>query len=142
MAQTYTPDQFWKLYENLKPELREAIFSEDSAINILEICLKNGVAEDKISEVARYTGRVLLGVLPPIDFQKTLEQELGIGQETAKKIAQEINRMIFYPVKPALEELYNTGFASPNRPTAPTTAESAEQSVPQRGEDNYREPIE
>ena len=143
MGKKYTSEQFWKLYQNLPQELKDALFSEETGDNIYEACIKNG-QEDKLGDVVDYVGQVLVGILPPTDFQKALEQELGIAEEPAKKIAQEINRLIFYPVKTALEELYNIGFALPNGPTAPTapaTTEPTEQEMPQ-GDDSYREPLE
>jgi len=113
MAKKYTSEQFWKLYEKLPQELKSAIFNEETAESIWEICLRNGIEDERISEIARYTGRVLLGVLPLEEFRETLEKELKLGKDVAKKVAQEINRFIFYPVKPCLEELYGIEIAPP-----------------------------
>ena len=114
MAKQYSQEQLWKLFEKLPKELREAVFSEETANNIYDICTRNGIEDNRISEVARYTGRVLLGILPPEDFQKTIEEELELNKETAKIVAHEINCFIFAPIKENLVELYNTeeGIAS------------------------------
>ncbi|MBU0547113.1 MAG: hypothetical protein ABH876_00955 [Patescibacteria group bacterium] len=141
MLDKYTKEQFWKLYEKISQELKETIFSEETANNILDICLRNGVEDERVSEVARYTGRVLMGILEPTDFQETLEKELKMEKNTAKKISQGINRFIFYPVKPALEELYKTEImpiAKPNG-SAPLPIEKADTSSLK---DVYREAIE
>ena len=119
----YTKEQFWKLYEKLPEELKDAIFSEETANNISSVCERNKVEIEKVSEVARYTGRVLLGVLPPDEFQKTLEKKVGFKKEIAKKVAQEINRFILFPVKESLAALYKTEIAPPaGGPAVPPSA--------------------
>lgn len=141
MPKEYTKDQFWKLYEKLPEELKEAIFSEETANNIFDICTRNGIEDDRISEVARYTGRVLLGVLPPDEFQETLEKELKIEKEVAKKTTHEINRFIFYPVKTSLEELHNIVITPPAQPSKITPPSEEKPPIPSK-EDVYRETIE
>ena len=143
---TYTKEQFWKLYEKLPKELQEAIFSEETANNIYDICLKNKIKEEKVSEIARYTGRVLLGILPPDEFQKTLEKEVGLTKNEASGVAREINRFVFYPVKKSLAGLYKIG-ATPIKPSTNLTSvktsktSSAVEKEPEKT-DIYREPIE
>ena len=143
MAKEYTREELWKLYQKLPEELKEAIFSEETAENIWNICERNNV--EKISSVAKYVGNVLVGVLPPEDFQETLEKELKIKKEVAKKVAQEINRFIFFPVRPALEQLYKTGVTPlEKRPEKPSEQEKIEEEKPKKPPkpDIYREPIE
>ncbi|MDO8663340.1 MAG: hypothetical protein Q7K28_00655 [Candidatus Wildermuthbacteria bacterium] len=145
MAKKYTSEQFWKLYENLPRELKDALFSEETGNNTSEIC-KKYEAEKNLGEIVDCIGAVLVGVLPPEDFQKELEKEIKMEKETAKKVAQEINRFIFYPVKPALEQLYNMGVTKPDGQTEkPVTlgAEVREETpVQPAGKDTYREQIE
>lgn len=142
----YTSEELWKLYEKIPQELKEAIFSEKTSEIIWDICLRNEVEDERISEIALYTGRVLLGILPPDEFQKTLEKEINIQKEVAKNIALEINRFIFYPVKPELEQLYTTEItplAKPTEVTPPKEEKKPElKSEEISKEDVYREPIE
>ena len=141
MPEEYTREQLWKLYEKLPGELKEAIFSVETADNIYDICQRNNIEDDRISEIARYTGRVLLGILPLDEFQETLEKELKLKKDKAKKVVQEINRFIFYPVKNSLEEIYKAPITPP--PAGPKVAPLPEEKpkAPPR-EDVYREPIE
>jgi len=143
MPKKYTPEQFWKLYEKLPQELKDALFAEETGDNIHDICERNGVLEN-LDQVVDYVGRVLVGLLPPDDLQETLERELEIDKERAKKIGQEINRFIFYPVKAYLEELYKIEMVpiagTPAKPPVKKVEEKAEER-PKR-EDIYREPIE
>lgn len=143
MPREYTRDQLWKLYEKLPEELKEAIFSAETADNIWNVCDRNEVEE--VSKVAKYAGYVLMGVLPPDEFQKTLEEEVGLEKEIAKKVTQEINRFIFYPVKISLEEIYKVPITPPPAGvTLPpeTTAPPEEKPTAPPREDVYREPIE
>ena len=135
----YPKEQLQELYENLPEELREAISSEESGDNIYKACTRNNVSKnDKINEVAKYTAYVLLGLLSPDDFPKKLEKEVKIKKDSAKQIALEINRFIFFPVKDSLEGLYKTEVKSDLK--ARQKAVSSVQ--PSKGKDKYREPIE
>ena len=144
MPKKYTPEQFWKLYEKLPQELKDALFAEETGDNIHDICERNGVLEN-LDQVVDYVGRVLVGLLPPDDLQETLERELEIDKERAKKIGQEINRFIFYPVKASLEELYKIEMVpiagTPVKPPVKKVVEEKAEERPKR-EDIYREPIE
>lgn len=105
MAKKYTKEQFWKLYQKLPQELKDALFAEETSDNIYEICKRNGISE-KLEQIVEYVGNVLLGILPPDEFQETLEKELELEKGLAKKVNHEIYRFVFYPVKASLEELY------------------------------------
>jgi len=156
MPRNYTQEQLLELYQNLPEDLKEAVFSEKTAQNIQDICTRSGVTERKTPEkVAKYTGYVLLGVLPPNEFQETLEKEVKLEKEVAKKVSQEINRFIFYPMESSLEKLYKIEITPPPKPperspavsppevSPPETAPlSEEEKPPSKKPDVYREPLE
>jgi len=137
----YTSDQFWELYEKLPQELKDALFAEETSNNIFEICKRNKI-EDNLDQIVEYVGQVLVGVLPPEDFQENLEKELKLKKDIAKKVSQEINRFILYPVRPALEQLYKIELAPSAKPAkvAPPPSEEKPKAPPRK--DTYREPIE
>jgi replicative superfamily II helicase len=148
MKKKITQEQYWQLFQKLPDELKEEVLSEKTAKNIYDICQRNEI-DDIVSEIASITGQVLLGVLPPEEFQETLEKELKIKKDTAKKVAQEINRFVFYPVKPLLEELYKIETAPPAKPTKITPPPEEKPKAPPEEkpkappkEDIYREPVE
>jgi hypothetical protein len=147
MKKEYSKDQIWEFYDKLSSELKEAVFSMETANNIFDICIRNGIEDDRVSEVARYTGRVLLGILSAGELQETLEKEVKLKKEAAKKVTQEIDRLIFYPVKPALDELYKTGESSKTKPLIekaipPEATPPEEKPSTPSGSDTYRESIE
>ena len=145
MAKKYTSEEFWKLYEKLPQELKDALFAEETGNNIYDICKKNGV-EENLEAIVDLIGQVLVGVLVPEDFQETIEKELRLEKKAAKKITQEINRFIFYPVKPALEQLYKIEIAKPAGMEGPkpriAAEDEEEKPVAPSKEDIYREIIE
>ena len=104
MERQYTNEQFWKLYKDLPQELKDVLSTEKTGTHISEACDRNGVSE-KIADVVHLTGSVLVGLLSTEEFSKALEKEAGIKKNTAQKIGNELNRFIFYPVRPALERL-------------------------------------
>jgi len=139
MPKKYTREEFWKLYEKLPQELKDALFAEETGDNIYETCKRNGV-ENNLDQIVEYVGQVLVGVLPPDEFQATLEKEVKLNKDVAKKVAQEINRFIFYPVKSSLEELYKIEIAPPAKPKVVPPPEEKPPAPPAK--DIYREPIE
>lgn len=140
MPKKYTPEQFWELYKKLPQELKDALFAEETGNNIYEICKRNEI-EENLDEIVDLVGQVLLGVLPPEEFQETLEKELKLEKELAKKVSQEIHRFIFYPVKTSLEEIYRIEIAPPAKPTKIIPPPEEKPPAPP-SKDIYREPIE
>lgn len=130
----YSKEQLWKIYELLPDELKTAIFAEETAENISTACNIAGINREKISEVARLTGHVLMGLLPPEEFSETLEKEVGLDSEKAKRVSHQITRLIFNPLKESLARLYEEGFPEVKK-------EKLAEEKPKK-EDIYREPIE
>jgi len=105
MEQLYTKDQFWKLYETSPQELQDALWAEQTGENIYEICERNGV-KNLHSEILHLCTAVLVGLVLPQEFEIELVKRLKIKKLSAQKIAREINRFVFYPVKTQLEQLH------------------------------------
>ncbi|MEK7071729.1 MAG: hypothetical protein AAB959_00365 [Patescibacteria group bacterium] len=140
MLKKYTSEQFWKLYEKLPQELKDALFADETGNNIYEVCQRNET-EENLEDIVDLVGQVLAGVLAPDDFQETLIKELKLEKEVAKKTAQEINRFIFYPVRTDLEKLYQTKVTAPEKPAEVVIIPREESAGPKK-DDTYREPVE
>jgi len=100
----YTQEEMWKVYETLPEKLKQAVFSAENAEHTFSICERHGV--DECSQVASLIGLVLMGVMPPQDLQNALVQDLKLEEATAQRVAAEISRFVFYPVKAELEKLH------------------------------------
>lgn len=145
MAQEVTPQQYWKLFKDLPPQLKEALSSEETANSLEEICRRYNIFNISY-EFVEYVGQVLLGLLPPDELQETLKKELRLKKDKAKKLARETYRMVFYPVKSSLEELYEMEIAplATEKIEAPASSPKTPSSTPEvtPSEDPYREPVE
>ena len=141
MPEELTQEEYWQIFKKLPEELQKHILAEETAKDIYDICLRNEV-DDMAPEVADIVSRVLMGLLPPDELPETLEKELKIDKGMAKKISQEINRFIFYPVKANLEELYKIEIAPPAGMPKVGPPLPEEKPVEPKREDVYREPIE
>ena len=128
-----------KLYRELPEDIQEAAFSVEVDNNINDICKKYGVY-DRVDKITEHIGKVFFGLLAPDDFQEVLEKEVGIEAGTAKRVATEIYRFVFYPVKESLEKLYRMEIAPfAKMPVTPPPSEKPVE--PPTKEDVYREPI-
>lgn len=142
----YSKEQFWGLYEKLPQELKDAVFAQETTNAISGACERNQIQE-YVGDIADLVGAVLIGLLLPQDFQKEIEK-LGIPKKTSEKVAMEINRFVFYPVKPALEQLHkleievSAKVVTPQPSAVPNEAPAEEQKQELRKDDQYREPLE
>lgn len=102
-------EKIWEIFELLPQDLKEAILSEDTAEAIWNICKICNIDEEKIPQVSKLVGNVLMGLLPPNRLQKRLQEIEGIDPETAKKLDVYISHYVFDPVKEELEEIYQEG---------------------------------
>jgi hypothetical protein len=137
----YDPKEIKALYEKLRPDLKEALWSERTAEIIGRIAKDYNLEDEGGEKLAEFVGYVLLGLLPPQKLDFEIEDELGVDFETAKKIAFEISRLILFPVKESLEELYEIEFEKPIKPEESYFIEE-EKKTEERKRDIYREPIE
>jgi hypothetical protein len=154
MTREYPPEEIRKLLAKLPEDVKEVLFAEETSDAIYGSCKRNGVLEEKAMEVSKYVGYVLVGLLPPNEFQETLEKELGIETEKAKMITREITRYVFFPVKASLEELYKIEITPAGARTVPPPSPAPPKPVEKPTEipekkppekpvtDIYREPIE
>jgi len=101
-----------EMYQQLPEDVKKAIFNVDSAEIIKKIGEKYSLNIDKIGELGNETGMVMLGITHPRDFIFNLSQRLNVDQETAKKIADEINNQIFAKVRESLKKIHGVSEAS------------------------------
>ncbi len=129
----YPKEKLWELYEMLPKDLKSAVFSVKNADNIEEICQRYKLKEEQRVQIGKNVIYTLLGILPPDDFQEKIEKDAKLDKKTAKQVALWINRLIFLPVRPALEGIYKIAI-SQEKP-------SEKKSTPEKT-DIYREKIE
>ena len=94
-------------YRELPPDVREAIFSVDSADIIQSIAKKNNLTVDKMSELADEIGLLMLGNTEPKDFISNISRRLGVDKKTARDITAEVNDRIFTKIRESLKKIHN-----------------------------------
>src|SRR3989344_9663936 len=102
--------------DKLPPELKDAIFSNANAEKMADIGNKYDLLIDKVGEMTNETGLLMLGVTHPNEFVGNLAERLLVDRQTASKIADDINREIFAPVREHLRAM----FGMPLTPTNET----------------------
>jgi len=142
----YSKEQLNNLFDQLPEELQETIFSLDTSENILNVCRTYGLLSEEVGQISECVGQVLMGLLPPSDFQRAIQDRVGIPEVLARAVTREIHRFVFYPVRPALEELYKIEIAKPAGMEGPkpriAAEDEEEKPITPAKEDVYREPIE
>ena len=104
-----TPEQLRKKYLELPADLREAIFSVDSAAVIQEIGKKHNLTVYQMGQLANDVGLVMLGLLHPRKFILSLQQDLEVDLAVAREIAKEVNEKIFAKIRESLKKVYKIG---------------------------------
>ena len=147
MLKQYTQEQLDKIYENLPKELQESLFSPETAQDIGEVGETYGVIDERLNKIAEYVGYVLMGLILPQEFVGTLEKRVNLPHTLAEAIARDLNGLIFYPVKPALEQLHGIEITPSGKPIEDPEAKeekslTEEKPTTPTGKDTYRESIE
>jgi len=144
-------DFFWKTYEKLPDNIKEALFAEENFNIVSEICEANGLSEDETkSQLMKYVGKTLMGLLPIKEFPIILELELDLDTETARNISWDIDRRIFSHLRISLNKLYEANVAENKELSDNTKKEGSEvkQEIkkeeiknPVNPKDQYKEPL-
>lgn len=126
----YSREQILELYKTLPEDLKHALDSEKSINTLEDLSTKHELPNEQTEIFIDAVNEVVLGILPPNEFQQKLEKS-GISKQAAKNINTVVTRFIFYPVKDSLNALYNISLKQQGE-TKP---------VPKKN-DSYREEIE
>lgn len=151
--QENSKDFFWKTYETLPDNIKEALFNEENFNVVSEICEKNGITDEEIkSQILKYVGKTLMGLLPIKEFPIILELELNLDSETARNMSWDIDSRIFSHLRISLNKLYESNVAEKKEVVDNTKKEETkdkaepkpEESKPEKPAnpgDGYREPL-
>lgn len=102
----YTKEQLNEIFDKLPEDLKDAIFSIDSATAMEEIGAKYHLHIDQIGNLGSETGYVLLGVELPESLIGKISQKLGLSMETSAQIASELNTKVFSKVRDSLRRIH------------------------------------
>ena len=106
LSQKYTKEQAWEKFDALPEKVKDVILAPKNLEAIYGIAKENSVL-DKVEVILKYVDLILAGIVPITLLRETLEEELRIDQERARKIAMEIRDKIFMQAKDELRKVHN-----------------------------------
>jgi hypothetical protein len=99
-------DILQKQHELLPEDVKEAISSTEVTEKLSEIAKKNNLLIDESGILEEETSYVMLGLTHPNDFAKKIRERLGVDQETANNLVNEVNSGVFLPIRESLMKLH------------------------------------
>ncbi|OGF51797.1 hypothetical protein A3I27_04450 [Candidatus Giovannonibacteria bacterium RIFCSPLOWO2_02_FULL_43_11b] len=127
---TYRNEDLLKTYQKLPFDLQEIILSKNKVAFLQSLCEKYNLSGIKARDLKDAATFVLLGWTHPKDFIPDLSEKLGVDRETAKKIAEDVNREIFQKVRVSLRKLYGITDEAPPSLEATEGAVKITENVP------------
>lgn len=99
------------------PERLQSILLSDHMQTVIdEVVSKQGLPDELAAKLDNCTTFVILGLTHPKDFIRSLSETLGLDQQKASIIANEINNRVFRPVREDLKVLYGIGDGTSQTP--------------------------
>ncbi|OGZ46206.1 MAG: hypothetical protein A3C84_01670 [Candidatus Ryanbacteria bacterium RIFCSPHIGHO2_02_FULL_48_12] len=111
-------EELLERYEKLPQILKDAIFAEATADKVFNIGKKHGLTIDKLGNLATEIGYVVLGVSKTDELEGKIAS-IGLGKDTAKKITEDVNKEIFYPIRDHLRGVSSPTTEAPAPSLAP-----------------------
>jgi hypothetical protein len=134
MAENYTKEQLWELYEQLPEPLKKAVFSEEIGSLLKKIIQDNGIKDKEIETgILKKLGYVFLGILSPEELKIFLKNDA---------IFARINNEILLTLKADLDLLYGIKLEKISSSTSLVTESIAKEEIRPKKSDKYLEPIE
>jgi len=92
-------------YRSIPDNVREAISSTEVNEKLQEIVNKYKLQLDEGEELTKEIGYVMLGLKSPDSFVKNIQRATELNRETAEKVAEDVNNIIFKDIKDSLREI-------------------------------------
>ncbi len=93
--------------DELPPQWKLFVTSENWRVVTLRLCTQFGLSEEQSAHLENEIFFVILGMEPPKDFSENIKSELGLDENTARRIADSVNGSVFSRVMSDLKEYWN-----------------------------------
>lgn len=93
-------------YKNLPEDVQDAINSINVEEVLEEIRKKFSLHLDQAGELADETYSLMHGITAPEQFVGNIAKRCRISKDTAKELAEEVNKRIFYPIRGSLMKIH------------------------------------
>lgn len=101
---TFTPEEVERRFQALPQDVQQAIYSANTNSALLAIGQKHQLHIDQLSTLEAQILFFVVGLIEPADFAKKLENRLGVNEETAKKISQDVDSEITGKIRASLKK--------------------------------------
>ncbi len=126
-----TQDIIREQLKKIPRDIRDAIIAVDLPDKFKTISTKNALRIDQATALETETMLVMLGLEHSDDYPKNLMKEVNILQEKAEKIAEEVGRMIFLPIRTSLQNFHEAEKTSePEKPAQQPEAQTLKVPAP------------
>lgn len=105
-------------YKKLPDALKDAIFSVDVANKIFEIGKKFALTIEETGFLGEEAGYVMLGLVHPNDFAKSIQARIEVDEEEIQQVAKEVNSQVFYPIRELFKRVHQFEIAAAEEKTA------------------------
>lgn len=109
----FSNEQLKAAYNKVPENIRAVISSDDTDEKIFEISQKYNLHIDVTGGLGKITLMVMIGLLKPQEFIPELTKRLKLDQETANKVAREVNEQIFKPIRDSLKKIHGLDGSKP-----------------------------
>jgi hypothetical protein len=92
-------------FNALPKDIQEVIFADDYKRILGEIVKKYSLTNDQLDKLENETTLILMGVIVRSYYPFNLESELGLDEDTAQAIANDITDTVFAEVKASLDKM-------------------------------------
>ncbi|MBI2096257.1 MAG: hypothetical protein HYT43_01325 [Candidatus Taylorbacteria bacterium] len=99
-----------KKFEELPEDIQRAFVSPEVSRQMIDIGSKFGLDDDRVGELGVEIRKVMAGATHPSNFIKELSMALKISEDKAKEMGQEINALIFRPVKDSIKKVHSIAY--------------------------------
>lgn len=87
----------------LPPVVRKAIASSELEANLRELANSHKLHVDQWEDLEHEVMLTLVGIKLPEELQQNIVSEVGVTNDVAEGLAQDINRIVFEPIREELE---------------------------------------
>ncbi len=107
----FTQQQLDAQYQKLPRELQDAFLDVNAFNKIFDIGKKHKLTIEEIGFAAEEIAYIILGLLSPGDFIKSLAERLNLEEDEINPLGQDINQQIFLPLREALKKAHQIEIA-------------------------------
>ena len=91
-------------FNDLQPEIQDAIMNSDYEKNIYEIAQKHKLSVEQMGEFESDTTLVMLGQIHPDEYNKELADDLNLPENKINEIVNDVNEKILKPIRELLKK--------------------------------------